>query len=132
MAKRRPAGDGMVRLKKENHWEGRIVVGHKQNGDSIFRYAYARTQKEMMQKLNNLKLQYQDADLNEDSNITLSEWLDRWVNELIPGTVRPTTLKGFELSHSRKNRHKKALKNGMNRNNSFDFSQTVTFIPRFA
>lgn len=97
MAKRRPSGDGMVRLKKENQWEGRIVVGHKQNGDSIFRYAYGKTQKEMMQKLNALKLQYQDADLNEDSNITLSEWLDKWINELMPQVVRPTTLKGFEL-----------------------------------
>ena len=97
MAKRRPSGDGMVRLKKENQWEGRIVVGHKQNGDSIFRYAYGKTQKEMMQKLNALKLQYQDADLNEDSNITLSEWLDKWITELMPQAVRPTTLKGFEL-----------------------------------
>ena len=97
MAKRRPSGDGMVRLKKENQWEGRIVVGHKQNGDSIFRYAYGKTQKEMIQKLNALKLQYQDADLNEDSNITLSEWLDKWITELMPQAVRPTTLKGFEL-----------------------------------
>ena len=97
MAKRRPSGDGMVRLKKENQWEGRIVVGHKENGDSIFRYAYGKTQKEMMQKLNALKLQYQDADLNEDSNITLSEWLDKWIKELMPQVVRPTTLKGFEL-----------------------------------
>ena len=97
MAKRRPSGDGMVRLKKENQWEGRIVVGHKKNGDSIFRYAYGKTQKEMMQKLNALKLQYQDANLNEDSNITLSEWLDKWIKELMPQAVRPTTLKGFEL-----------------------------------
>ena len=97
MAKRRPSGDGMVRLKKENQWEGRIVVGHKQNGDSIFRYAYGKTQKEMMQKLNVLKIQYQNADLNEESNITLSEWLDKWINELMPQAVRPTTLKGFEL-----------------------------------
>ena len=73
------------------------MVGHKQNGDSIFRYAYGKTQKEMMQKLNSLKLQYQDADLNEDSNITLSEWLDKWIKEIMPGTVRPTTLKGCEL-----------------------------------
>ena len=97
MAKRRPSGDGMVRLKKENQWEGRIVVGHKQNGDSIFRYAYGKTQKEMIQKLNALKLQYQDANLNEDSNITLSEWLDKWIKELMPQAVRPTTLRGFEL-----------------------------------
>ncbi len=92
MGKRRPSGDGMIRQKKPDQWEGRIVVGHKQNGDSIFRYVYGKTQKEMMQKLNALKQQYQDADLNEDSNMTLGEWLDKWINELLPGTVRPTTL----------------------------------------
>ena len=39
MAKRRPSGDGMVRKRDDGRWEGRIVVGHKDNGDSIFRYA---------------------------------------------------------------------------------------------
>ena len=38
MAKRRPSGDGMVRKRDDGRWEGRIVVGHKDNGDSIFRY----------------------------------------------------------------------------------------------
>ena len=32
MAKRRPAGDGMVRKREDGRWEGRIVVGHKKNG----------------------------------------------------------------------------------------------------
>ena len=47
MAKRRPSGDGMVRKREDGRWEGRIVVGHKDNGDSIFRYVYADTQKEL-------------------------------------------------------------------------------------
>ena len=51
MAKRRPSGDGMVRQKKKGQWEGRIVVGHKANGSPIFRYVYAKTQKELLQKL---------------------------------------------------------------------------------
>ena len=34
MAKRRPSGDGMVRKRDDGRWEGRIVVGHKSNGDS--------------------------------------------------------------------------------------------------
>ena len=38
MAKRRPSGDGMVRKREDGRWEGRIVVGHKQNGEPIFRY----------------------------------------------------------------------------------------------
>lgn len=35
MSKRRPSGDGMVRKRDDGHWEGRIVVGHKDNGDPI-------------------------------------------------------------------------------------------------
>ena len=45
MAKRRPSGDGMVRHRDDGRWEARIVVGHKENGDPIFRYIYASTQK---------------------------------------------------------------------------------------
>ena len=37
MGKRRPSGDGMVRKRDDGRWEGRIVVGHKANGDPIFR-----------------------------------------------------------------------------------------------
>ena len=51
MSKRRPSGDGMVRKKDDGRWEGRIVIGHKENGDSIFRYIYAPTQKELTAKL---------------------------------------------------------------------------------
>ncbi len=51
MAKRRPSGDGMVRKREDGHWEGHIVVGHKANGDSIFHYVYAPTQKELSAKL---------------------------------------------------------------------------------
>ena len=51
MAKRRPSGDGMVRKREDGRWEGRIVIGHKENGDPIFRYLYAETQKELTAKL---------------------------------------------------------------------------------
>ena len=50
MGKRRPSGDGMVRNGRRR-WEGRIVVGHKESGDSIFRYIYADNQKELTAKL---------------------------------------------------------------------------------
>ena len=65
MAKRRPSGDGMVRKRDDGRWEGRIVVGHKENGDSIFRYVYAPTQKELSAKLRQHIDSYQGADLTE-------------------------------------------------------------------
>ena len=76
MAKRRPSGDGMVRKRDDGRWEGRIVVGHKDNGDPIFHYVYADTQKELTVRLRKCITAYQGVDLTEQSRLTLSEWLD--------------------------------------------------------
>ena len=85
MAKRRPSGDGMVRKREDGRWEGRIVAGHKENGDSIFRYIYADTQKELTAKLRQHIDIYQGVDLTEQSRMTLGEWMDQWL-ENITGT----------------------------------------------
>ena len=94
MAKRRPSGDGMVRKREDGRWEGRIVVGHKDNGDSIFRYVYADTQKELTARLRKCITAYQGVDLTEQSRLTLSEWLDQWLASK-EGMVRPGTLNGY-------------------------------------
>lgn len=94
MAKRRPSGDGMVRKREDGRWEGRIVVGHKANGDSIFRYVYADTQKELTAKLRQNIEAYQGIDLTEQSRVTLSEWLDQWLEQMAL-TLRPSTLSHY-------------------------------------
>lgn len=91
MAKRRPSGDGMVRKREDGRWEGRIVVGHKENSDPIFRYVYADTQKELTAKLRNRIDAYRGVDLTEQSKMTLGEWLDRWLEDMA-ATLRPSTL----------------------------------------
>lgn len=95
MGKRRPSGDGMVRKREDGRWEGRIVIGHKENGDSIFRYIYADTQKELTAKLRQNINAYQGVDLTEESSMTLSQWLDKWLEEYIKGTIRESTLEGY-------------------------------------
>ena len=95
MAKRRPSGDGMVRKRDDGRWEGRIVIGHKKNGDSIFRYLYADTQKELTAKLRQSIDAYQGVELTEQSRMTLSEWLDQWLDRRMAGTVRGDTLDGY-------------------------------------
>ena len=95
MGKRRPSGDGMVRKRDDGRWEGRIVVGHKANGDPIFRHVYAKTQKALTEKLHQSIECYQDVELTEDSRMTLGEWLDRWLAEYKDGTIRPGTLEGY-------------------------------------
>ena len=39
---------------------------------------------------------YRDADLTEDSNMTLGEWLDRWINEYMIFTIRESTLDSYK------------------------------------
>lgn len=95
MAKRRPSGDGMVRQKKKGQWEGRIVVGHKEDGSPIFRYVYAKTQKELLQNLHQKIDEYKNTELTEESSMTLGEWLDKWLRDFLPGTIRQTTLDGY-------------------------------------
>ena len=95
MAKRRPSGDGMVRKREDGRWEGRIVVGHKDNGDSIFHYVSAKTQKALLEKLHKSIDEYDGAELTEDSRMTLGEWLDIWLRECAEPSVRPSTYKGY-------------------------------------
>ena len=95
MAKRRPSGDGMVRKRDDGRWEGRIVVGHKENGDSIFHYVSAKTQKALMEKMHRCIVEYDGAELTEDSRMTLGEWLDIWLSECAEPSVRPSTYKGY-------------------------------------
>lgn len=100
MSKRRPSGDGMVRKREDGRWEGRMVIGHKDNGDSIFRYIYANTQKELTAKLRQNIDAYQGVDLTEESKMTLSEWLDRWLGQM-SSVLRPSTLEHYrsDLEH---------------------------------
>ncbi len=96
MAKRRPSGDGMVRKRYDGRWEGRIVVGHKNNGEPIYRYVLAKTQSELTQKLHDKIEMYRDADLSEDCNMTLGEWLDKWIIEFMIFTIREGTLSAYK------------------------------------
>lgn len=95
MAKRRPSGDGMVRKRDDGRWEGRIVVGHKESGDPIFRYVSAGSQKELMNKLRRDMEEYRAVELTEGSQMTLGEWLDRWLEEYMAPTIRDTSLSSY-------------------------------------
>ena len=96
MGKRRPSGDGMVRKREEGRWEGRIVVGHKENGAPLFRYVSAGSQKALTEKLHQEIDAYRGVNLTEDSRISLGQWLDRWLEEYAAPSVRPSTLEGYQ------------------------------------
>ena len=75
--------------------EGRIVIGHKESGEPIFRYLSTKTQKELLKKLHQNIEEYRDVDLSENSKMPLGQWLDRWLEEYAAPSVRPSTLEGY-------------------------------------
>ena len=96
MSKRRPSGDGLVRKRADGRWEGRIVVGHKEDGCPIFRSVFARTQKEVMRKLHSQIETYRDVELTEESNMTLGEWMDKWLGDYMALTIRESTMDSYQ------------------------------------
>ena len=96
MTKRRPSGDGMVRKRDDGRWEGRIVVGHKEDGSPIFQYILAPTQKALLAKLHQNIETFRDVELTENSRMTLVQWLDRWMEDYAADTLRPNTLRSYE------------------------------------
>lgn len=93
--KRRPNGDGMIRKRIDGRWEARIVIGHKSDGKAIYRYAYAKTQKELLIKLNRLKEHYAGTHITEESLITLGEWLTKWLDEYKAPMIRSATINNY-------------------------------------
>lgn len=85
----------MVRKREDGRWEGRIVIGHKENGAPIFHYLSAGTQKELLEKLHRCMEEYDGAELTEDCRMTLGEWLEIWLTECAKPSVRPSTFEGY-------------------------------------
>ena len=92
---KRPDGEGLVRKRKDGRWEGRIVVGHKLDGSPIKKSVFAKTQKELIPKLKKLISDYEGIELTEDSEMTVREWLEKWLNDYCAPKLRPSTLRGY-------------------------------------
>ena len=71
------------------------VVGHKENGESIFRYIYTDIQKELTVKLRQSIEVYQSVELTEESRMALGQWLEQWLKNIAPN-IRPSTLRRYE------------------------------------
>ena len=93
--RKRPDGDGLVRKREDGRWEGRIVIGHKEDGAPIFKSVFANTQKELMPKLHEAIETYRGVELTESGTVTLGEWLRRWLTEYAEPTLRPSTASNY-------------------------------------
>ena len=91
MAKRRKNGSGDVHHRKDGRWEGRVVVGYKENGLPITKNVLAKTKAECEEKLDALVKEIRKTVPGQSGNVTVGEWLDRWYQNVAKPALRPTT-----------------------------------------
>ena len=96
--KKRKAGEGTVRLRKDGRWEGRIVVDYDINGLPITKNVLAKTESECNKKLNELKDKIGITSRNRvKSSMPFGEWMDFWYQYYCKIGLKITTQQGYEI-----------------------------------
>ena len=96
MAKRRKAGQGTLRLRKDGRWEGRIVVDYKENGTPVTKSVTAKTKAECQAKLEELKQKCGIVTGRAKPDMPFGDWLDLWYKTYSKPTIRITTQLCYE------------------------------------
>ena len=97
MARKRKAGDGTVRQRKDGRWEGRIVIGYDDNGYPKTKNILAKTKKECVEKLQ--KLKEACGELKPEKvrpEMPFEVWLTYWYENHSKPKIRPTTQETYE------------------------------------
>ena len=97
MARKRKAGDGTVRQRKDGRWEGRIVIGYDDNSYPKTKNVLAKTKKECVEKLQ--KLKEECGGLKPEkvrSEMPFGDWLTYWYENHSKPKIRPTTQETYE------------------------------------
>lgn len=86
MSRKNANGQGTIRKRNDGLWEARYTSGKDGKQKSL----YARTQKEVRQKLTAVANDIDHGISVDPSRITVGEWLDTWLDEFSTG-IRSTT-----------------------------------------
>ena len=80
--KRRDAGSGSIRQRKDGRWEGRYSAGYNpKTGKQVMHSVYGKTKREVRDKLNKTLAERQDGIHIEPTTLTVGLWLDVWLKE---------------------------------------------------
>ena len=86
--------------RRDGRWEGRCIMGRKQNGKPKYRSVYGKTYSEAKKKLVLLKASQIDTEskpaVHSYGNGTLSDWLDYWLDVLERPYIRQTTYQLYQ------------------------------------
>ncbi len=103
MAKRRANGEGNIRKRKDDRWEGRYTAGRApETGKAIYKNVLAKTQKECKEKLIQAIKECEQVDTVKSEQYTVGQWMDVWFENWAKVKVRPSshqTYRGYIENH---------------------------------
>lgn len=89
MSRKRGNGEGSIYRRKDGRWVGQYLV-HTSKGPK-YRYLYGKTRREVDEKLTKAKAERNTGVIFDAGNVTLREYLDRWLSDCVRGEVRQGT-----------------------------------------
>lgn len=96
MPKRNAQGAGSIRQRPDGRWEARYTAGRNPGtGRQIQRSIYGATQKEVLQKLQEVHQALENGTYTQPTRMTVAQWLDIWAAEYLGG-VKGSTSKSYE------------------------------------
>lgn len=89
-------GSGSIRQRKDGRWEARYTAGRDSGtGKQIQRSIYGDTQKEVLDKLQQVQTDIKKGVYLEPSKMTMGQWLDIWLAEYC-GNLKENTAISYE------------------------------------
>ncbi|MGH8898779.1 MAG: hypothetical protein ACRDZ4_17590 [Egibacteraceae bacterium] len=94
MSKRRAHGTGSIYRRKDGRWAGAVDLGWA-NGKRRRPCVYGKTEAEVVAKLQELQRQAWSGQPVMTGRETLGEYLESWLRDTLPGTVKPSTERSY-------------------------------------
>ena len=96
MSKKRKAGEGTLRLRKDGRWEGRVVVDYDEKGLPITKSVTAKSKPECLQKLEALQTACGVVTGKARPDMPFGDWMDLWFRTWSKPALRITTQACYE------------------------------------
>ncbi|HSK84273.1 MAG TPA: tyrosine-type recombinase/integrase, partial [Rubrobacter sp.] len=94
MAKRRGNNEGSIYRRKDGYWVGQYGVQTAEGAKT--RYIYGKRRADVREKLTKAIADRDGGLVYDAGNITIGEYLDRWLNDSVRDTVRQRTWERYE------------------------------------
>src|ERR687895_2200513 len=94
VSKKRGNGEGSIYRRKDGRWVGQYTV-YTATGPK-YRYLYGKTRAAVAEKLTKAMADRDGGLVFDAGNLTVGEYLDRWLSDSVGGTVRASTYERHE------------------------------------